>query len=471
MMPVLETDFEGAHDAQDSREHAAASSTGGRREPVVALVDWSQLVEDFLDNIGVSFEAFCREMSGGWMFGYIDALKLAGVRTVLFCVSARVRAPQRFRHAATGATICVLPAHAAYRALRRRMLNPYAATVEAAVGDVRGVRRACWGALRQLSPYLATPLVRLVRALREHGCQAVLCQDYEHARFDLCLLAGRLTGLPVFATFQGGVEPLTRLEACARPLALRACDGLVVATRAEIERVRTRYGIRESKIARIFNPLDVREWSAAGERERAEARAFAGIPTGARVAVWHGRVDFRRKGLDVLLEAWQIVCRERAGRELRLLLVGTGHDAAELRARIDETKPTGVIWIDKYFNDRALIRRYLHAADVYAFPSRHEGFPVAPLEAMACGLPLVAAAAPGIPDILEGGEASGGLMIARDDAASFASALGRLLDDDALAARLSANARRRVEDDFSPSAVGAQLRAFMSRRARAFAAG
>jgi starch synthase len=468
-MPVLHTELEEAQGALTARREARASSTGARREPVVALVDWSQLVEDFLDNIGVTFAAFCDEMSGGWMFGYIDALKQAGVRTVLFCVSARVREPQRVRHAATGATICVLPAPRVYRALRRRMLNPYAATVEAAVGDVRGARRACWRALRQLSPYLATPLIHLTRALRDENCAAVLCQDYEHARLDVCLLAGRLARLPVFATFQGGTEPLTRLEARLRPHALRACDGLVVATRTESERVRALYGLPPSKIARIFNPLDVREWGRASAHEGAEARATVGIPAGARVAVWHGRVDYRRKGLDVLLEAWQRVCRERAGRELRLLLVGTGNDAAELRARLAETKPAGVVWIDKYSNDRALLRRYLHAADVYAFPSRHEGFPVAPLEAMACGLPLVAADAPGIPDILEGGETQGGLMVARGDAGAFASALGRLLDDDALSQRLGALARRRVEDDFSPSAVGANLRAFMSRRAPALA--
>lgn len=468
-MAVLHTELEGAHDARHLRDEAHASLRGARRAPVVALVDWSQLVEDFLDNIGVTFEAFCKEMSGGWMFGYIDALKDAGVRTVLFCVSARVRAPQRFRHAATGATICVLPAPRVYRALRRRMLNPYAATVEAAVGDVRGARRAGWRALRQLSPYLATPLMHLTRALKEENCEAVLCQDYEHARFDLCLLAGRLARLPVFATFQGGTESLTRLEASARPLALRACDGLIVATRTESERVRALYGLPQTKIARIFNPLDVRDWSAASTEERASARVTVGIPAGARVAVWHGRVDYRRKGLDVLLDAWQRVYSERAGRELRLLLVGTGNDAPELRARLGETNPSGVIWIDKYLNDRALIRRYLHAADVYAFPSRHEGFPVAPLEAMACGLPLVAADAQGIPDILEDGETSGGLVVAREDAGAFASALGRLLDDDALAGRLGALARRRVEDDFSPSAVGANLRAFMSRRARAFA--
>src|SRR5947209_3090559 len=94
-----------------------------RPGPTIALLDWSHLIEDFLESIGVSFEAFRDEMTGGWMFGYIDALRLAGVRTVLFCVSARVTAPWRFTHVPTGATVCVLPAPMLYRAIRRWVLN------------------------------------------------------------------------------------------------------------------------------------------------------------------------------------------------------------------------------------------------------------------------------------------------------------------------------------------------------------
>jgi starch synthase len=80
---------------------------------------------------------------------------------------------------------------------------------------------------------------------------------------------------------------------------------------------------------------------------------------------------------------------------------------------------------------------------------------------MACGLPLVAADAPGVPDILEAGEASGGLMVPRGDADAFAHALGRVLDDEAFGRKLGARARARVDDAFSHRRVGEQLRAFL----------
>jgi starch synthase len=430
-------------------------------EPTVALIDWSQLIEDLLDNIGVSFEVFRDEMAGGWMFGYIDAMRRAGIRTVLFVVSARVRVPTRTLHRPTGAPLWILPAPASYRAARRRVLNPYAGTVEEAVGSVRGVSRLLSSALKHMTPYLATPLRSLARALRSEGCNVILCQDYEHARFDLCLLLGWLLGRPVFATFQGGDISISPLERLPRPYALRAAAGLIVATRSEAERIRTSYRVPAARIARIFNPLDLSEWYAG---ERAEARAELAIPEGARVLAWHGRVQVQIKGLDLLVEAWDRVGRERPGRELRLLLVGTGNDSTELHRRIAAMGLRDVVWVDQYVRDRTVLRRYLSAADVYTLTSRREGFPVAPIEAMACGLPVVAVDAPGMPDILDGGEAAGGLVVPRGDVDALAKALGRALDDPAWCHEVGQSARARAHGHFSLEAVGAQLRDFLARR-------
>jgi starch synthase len=341
------------------------------------------------------------------------------------------------------------------------MLNPNGWTVEDVFGDVRGVRRRLFAVFRDVAPYLATPLVGLARELRREGCQAILCQEYEYARFDACVLLGQLMRLPVFATFQGGDFQLSRLERPLRPLTIGACAGLIVGTQTEVQRVQSQYGVPSAKLARIFNPMDVANWHAM---DRSEARAELDIPLNAQVVVYHGRIDIHRKGLDILLDAWQQVLSERPERDLRLLLVGTGSDADKLHQRLAQMDLPGVMWRDEYVRDRTLIQRYLSAADVYTLPSRHEGFPVAPIEAMSCSLPVVATDAPGVPEILEGGEASGGLVVPRGDATALASALGRILDNETWMRELGQRARCRAELCFSLEAIGKQLRDFLISR-------
>jgi glycosyltransferase involved in cell wall biosynthesis len=166
----------------------------------------------------------------------------------------------------------------------------------------------------------------------------------------------------------------------------------------------------------------------------------------------------RRKGLDLLLAAWGSLPEVHDQANRRLLLVGTGPDAPELRAQLTDPVFGNVVWIDRYLLDKARLADLLSAADVYAFPSRLEGFAVAPLEAMAAGLPVVAAAAPGVRELLPHGRKSGGVVVAVDDAPALAAAIAELLNEPDERLRLGARARRRAEDAFSVDAIGRRLR-------------
>jgi glycosyltransferase involved in cell wall biosynthesis len=428
----------------------------------VALLPWGDVIEDFLDTIGLSFEEFQTQMSGGWLFGLIEALQGAGVRPVLVCFSVGVRAPKRLTHTPTGATLWVLPPSRLFKTLRRwsvALQDPHKRSLP------RTLRRVVLPVLQFVLPRLCTPSRVFSFLLKREKCAAIICQEYEYARFDACVGSGKRSGVPVFATFQGGVAPANFIERAIRRATVRAGAGLVIAPLREIERVRAAYGVAGNQIARIFNPISLSMWSVANRtEERKRGRIELGIPSDALVVICHGRIEMHRKGLDVLLEAWQMVTKARPEVPLRLLLVGTGSDAARMHARIEEMKLRGVVWVDRYVLDRAEMKRYLSAADVSVLPSRHEGFPVAPLEAMACGLPVVAADAPGVSDILEEGELSGGLVVPREDAPALAQALGRLLDDELLRLRLAGRASERVQNHFSLEVVGQKWRTFLEER-------
>jgi len=425
----------------------------------IAMLLWGDVIEDFLDPIGLTLEDFRDHMTGGWAFGYIDALQRVGVETDLICFSARTPREYRWIHAPTGASLWVLRSPRLYGMLRGRLADPYAWTSEDAIGDVTGVSRAVGIFARHAAPYCATPLLRLARRLRKERYAALLCQEYEYPRFDVCAALGVLLQLPVFATFQGGDYQLTLLEPKVRPHSLRVCNGVIVGSSREAARLHNRYHIPREKVARIFNPFEVEAWAI--DRD-SQARRELGIPPDDRVVAWHGRVELHRKGLDVLCHAWQLLSCDDP--HAHLVLLGTGVDADELHRRIEGMQLPRVHWVNEYVVDRSVIQRHLSAADVYVFPSRHEGFPVAPIEAMASGLPVVAADASGVSDIFENGETSGGLVVGREDGPALAEGLRRVLGNDAWRRELGRRARRRVETAFGPVSVGRQLHEFLVRR-------
>jgi glycosyltransferase involved in cell wall biosynthesis len=400
------------------------------------MVPWGDVIEDYLDAIGRTIDDFALRMTGGWMFGYVDALQRAGVATVLTCVSRDVTAPVRRVHEPTGAPLWLLPEPHTHGMLARR-----------------GPGRAA-----SVAAYTATPLRALHHVVRAEHATALLSQEYESARFDTLVAYGKVARRPVFATFQGANRTRTRPERAIRRRAVPRAAGLVVAASSERARLQERYAVPPERVAAVFNPIDVDEWAVG---DRVAARHALDIADDVRVAVWHGRVEFASKGIDVLLDAWDRVSAALPGPTL-LQLVGSGRDAPRLHDALAARGRDDVRWVDEFMLDRDRLRLHLAVADVWVFPSRHEGFPVAPVEAMACGLPVVAADANGVRDIIPDGEASGGLVVGRDDAAGLAGAIVTFLRDPARAERAGAAARRRIVEHFALDVVGAQLRDFFA---------
>jgi starch synthase len=406
--------------------------------PTIALIQSGDRIEDFLDKIGLSLDMFRDKLTGGWLFNYIKALRLAGVETVLVYASARVTEPVRFIHWDTGAPVWVLPvprAHVKARNLVRRRF-PTSPSLAAAAS------------------YLSTHHSAFARVLRQERCSAILCQEYEDPRFDASALLGRRLGLPVFATFQGASVTRSVLERVIRRVTVPRAAGLIIPSRAEAERVRATYNVRPESIADIPNPVE-----QIPVRHRDVTRAALGIPRDTSVIAWHGRVQIDKKGLDILVDAWERLCALRPNQNVRLLMVGSGRDSGVFGERLQRVPKTQ--WIDRYVLDRQELWSYLAAADIYVMPSRREGFAVAILEAMACGLPSVASDATGVIDVLPAGEADGGLIVPAGDPVALTAALVRLLDEPDLAAALGARARHRIDTEFSLPVVGGRLRDFL----------
>src|SRR5690349_5920206 len=105
------------NDSGMSHDLQAASETRDSSRPIVGIVIGPELLEDWLEHIDISFDAFLNEMMGSWMFGFIESLKLMGVEPVSIGVSTRVKQRTRFIHRPTGTVVCLLPPTTFYRAM------------------------------------------------------------------------------------------------------------------------------------------------------------------------------------------------------------------------------------------------------------------------------------------------------------------------------------------------------------------
>src|SRR5262249_50681630 len=115
-----------------------------------------------------------------------------------------------------------------------------------------------------------------------------------------------------------------------------------------------------------------------------------------------------------------------AGRVFRLCVVGDGPQRAELEHLADEL---GIAEKVRWSGEVQDAGRLAKAFDVALLCSDFEGMPLAALEALAAGVPLVATAVGGLPDLLCGGA---GIVVPKDDADALAAAIGRLLEDETL---------------------------------------
>jgi len=171
------------------------------------------------------------------------------------------------------------------------------------------------------------------------------------------------------------------------------------------------------------------------------ARFSPGPPAARPVPVLVHVSNFRPvKRVDDVLALFAAL---RAERPVRLRLVGDGPDRARLQA---EVTARGLAADVEFLGEQIDLPAAMRGADLFLLPSETESFGLAALEAMACGLPVIASAVGGLPEVIADGET--GFLRPMGDVAAMTAAARRLLDDPALRARFAAAARLRAETQY-----------------------
>lgn len=219
----------------------------------------------------------------------------------------------------------------------------------------------------------------------------------------------------------------------------------VVAINRVIHETFAELGVPEARIHDIPNGVDV-DRIAAHDVSQAVARQRWGLPPDAPVALTVARLDRAVKGFDLVLDAAERLQRDVPG--ARWLLVGPEVDG--LADELVERGLQDVVVLDPGTVDRSVALAWpgdgvldaYRAADLFVLPSRIEASPLVLFEAMAAGLPVVAADVPGCRDTVVDGVT--GVLVPPGDGEALAAAVTRVLNDGDLRSTLAREAGRRA---------------------------
>jgi glycosyltransferase involved in cell wall biosynthesis len=280
---------------------------------------------------------------------------------------------------------------------------------------------------------------RLFRLLRKENIQ-ILHAHLFHANL-LVATIGKLAQIPAIIATRHSVEIGGTLREAVNRQSRPLCDAVITVSREVHQAEIQRSGTDRAKVVMIPGGVQVEEFLEPDKVAMEQIKADWDLQSNIRLIGTVGRF-VPPKGYSHLLDALHTANAQYPG--VRSLLVGDG----PLRAAM-ETKAEALGLLENviFTGTRRDIPEILALLNVFVLPSLWEGLPIALLEAMAAGLPVVATAVGGTPEVVIDGVT--GFLVPPRDPEALADAILRLLRDPDLRQRMGEAGRARVTEHFS----------------------
>jgi glycosyltransferase involved in cell wall biosynthesis len=296
------------------------------------------------------------------------------------------------------------------------------------------------------APRVFASIREIARDLRTLRADILCCSGYKPDVIGW--RAARRAGIPVVSISHGWTAATWRVR-CYEKLdrcILKQMDMVVCVSNAQAERVRAA-GVPVSKMVIIRNGIGAEAFVEPNAARRDEmASWFAERPRWIVGAA--GRMS-PEKGFADLIDAASEVLKQRPG--AGFVLFGSGPLEDDLKRRVAEC---GIQEKFVFAGFRSDLNRFLGSLDVNVMSSYTEGLPVVLLEAGAAGVPTVATAVGGIPEVIADGQ--NGYLVRAGDSSALAQRILAMIDDDAKRKAMGAAARDKVRRDFSFTAMSQQ---------------
>jgi glycosyltransferase involved in cell wall biosynthesis len=252
---------------------------------------------------------------------------------------------------------------------------------------------------------------------------------------------------------------LLRASLAVRNVILRRADAFV-AVSAENTAELVEHGVNPNQIEHIPNSVDTTKFRPVDYETKTEIRCKLGILPNDLIVTYTGRL-VSYKGLPLLLRVWRTIQDQHPN--AKLVLVGEGgldiHNCESvLRHYVSEH---GLERSVRFTGSVRNVPEYLQASDIFVFPTENEAFPLALIEAMASGLPVVTTPVGGIPDVVSHGQ--NGLLVPPNNGERLGKAISELIVDKELSLRLGQAGRQAVEERYSTDTIVERYAALFDR--------
>lgn len=291
---------------------------------------------------------------------------------------------------------------------------------------------------------------KLIRFIRSENIEIV------HTFFSTSDLWGgliaKLAGCPVLISSRRdmGIE-----RSLKHDVAYRLLGGMFDQVQAVSHQVRLRTvtmdRLPETKVVTLHNGVDLEQIRRTPMLSRSDERVD--LKEASHVIVSVGNVR-RIKGVDVLLKIAAEVC-QKFPTAVFAIIGGIEHDREYYKFLKQQIHAFNLGKNVKFLGYREDAIPVLKSCDVYCQCSRSEGLPNSLLEAMACGLPCVATAVGGTPEVISNG--NDGFLVSPDDSKAGAQRILDLLDDPSLARRIGIAAEKTIAERFTSTIMADQL--------------
>jgi glycosyltransferase involved in cell wall biosynthesis len=295
-------------------------------------------------------------------------------------------------------------------------------------------------------PRFRAVIQELTQLLQRLKPDVLCCHNYKPNLFGW--FAARRTGTPIVAVIRGwtGSTRKVRLYDTLDSLWVRWMDAVVCVSEGMAVKAR-RAGVPATRMRVIRNAINTQRFDNPDPAYREKLQAFFALPRKYIIGA-AGRLS-ADKGFTYLIQAAQSVCQQYP--EAGFVIFGDGPHKEKLSRQIQDSGLQEQVVLAGFQHD---LDRWMAMLDLFVLPSFAEGLPNVVLEAFAAGVPVVATAVDGTPEVVDDGIS--GWLVPPGDANTLARRILEMLDDDDQRQEMGRRGQERVRREFTFSAQAEQ---------------